>query len=362
MSDQLHRVFLSYRREPSLDLAQQIYNNLFLRGYDVFLDIHTLGAGRFIPQLKDEIQQRTCFVLLLAPSTLARCFQADGRPNPDDVLRQEIEHALAYERPIVPVLHDGFIFSSPYLTGKFKDLGTYQYLDLSAKRSFPAAMDELCNKYLDATSAEEYEARAESALLCGNTNAALENLSEGIVASLYDGQRARLRFKRAELHYGRGRYPMAITDYSWALQHGYSELDDIYANRGSAYYHSGDYAGAISDFSKGLELTPRSWIYTNRGEALFASGEYGKALDDFNSSLQLVPARPSALAGLAISQYALGKKEFARQIWQDLLHRDERYHDAAWVQDQFKWVDALTQAVRDLIRECHLSPAPSSEL
>lgn len=359
---ELPRVFISYRRAPSLSLAQRIYDDLHRWGYDVFLDRHTLGGGRFDLRLLDEIKNRYRFVLLLAPDTLKRCFGPSGQPNPEDYVRREIECALANERVIVPVLHDGFSFGqhASYFTGTFKHLSKHNAVFL-ARRSrwwfrseikpadFQTAMDKL-NKYLKSTSAEEYDQQAFEQCRRGNMRSALEYYGEALIASKYDSQRAQLHFKRAELYRSHRNYPAAIADYDGALRMGYSKPMSIYSNRGLAYYLGGDYANAIADLSQAVALEPSPVNYNNRAEALFAAGDYVAARDDFERAVRDDESKnPMFLAGLAVSHFALGEKEAARQIWHELLQRNECYRDAAWWQSEFNWADALAQTARQLV-------------
>lgn len=365
--DALPKVFISYRRRPSFDLARKINDDLRKRDYDVFLDEHTIGPGRFDLRIKAEVEERTRFVLLLAPDTLDRCFHPDGQPNPDDYVRLEIDLALACEQLIVPVLHDGFAFShdkyAQYLTGTFNVLHNYNYLEFpTAPTDFARTMDTLCQKFLKAAiSAKELEGRAELAKTRGNARAALTNFTEAIIATRQDRQRARLHFKRADLHVEQGSYSQAIEDFGIALQHGYPEAVDVYANRGTAYYYSGDYAHALSDYNQALALDPTAMIYNNRGESHFAAGDYCAALDDFRAALARAPNAPDPMfvAGVAISQYALGELDVACETWRSLLRRDNHYSDPVWVQREFKWVDALAQAARGLIGDCVSIYAPS---
>lgn len=101
------RVFISYRREGSSDLARVVQMELGRRGYPCFLDVDDLGAERFDARLLAEIEAAPNFVLVLAPGSLDRCREAD------DWLHREIVHALRHARRIVPVVAEGFQFPPP---------------------------------------------------------------------------------------------------------------------------------------------------------------------------------------------------------------------------------------------------------
>ena len=101
MADPDTTVFLSYRRNVSGPMAHLVRNDLVRHGFDVFMDVGSLGGGEFEPAILREIEARTHFLVLLEPGSLDRV----GEPG--DWLRREIAHALARRRNIVPLLAGG---------------------------------------------------------------------------------------------------------------------------------------------------------------------------------------------------------------------------------------------------------------
>ena len=99
-------VFLSYRRTNSFG-ALAIYHNLTAHGYDVFFDYNGIASGDFESIILENLRSRAHFIVLLTPSALERCAE------PGDWLRREIEAALENRRNIVPLMLEGFDFSSP---------------------------------------------------------------------------------------------------------------------------------------------------------------------------------------------------------------------------------------------------------
>jgi tetratricopeptide (TPR) repeat protein len=84
-------------------------------------------------------------------------------------------------------------------------------------------------------------------------------------------------------------YDRAIFDFSKAI-----ELDPksalAYHNRGAAYLEKGDYENAISDFTKALEIDPKdAEVFCERGIAYRKKGEYDLAFSDFNRALEINP-------------------------------------------------------------------------
>src|SRR5215469_3399041 len=132
-------VFLSYRRTDSFS-ALAIYQNLTKHGYDVFLDYSGIGSGDFERVIVENITARAHFLVLLTPTALERC------DDPADLLRREIETALANKRNIVPLMLQGFDFGTPKIAGQL--MGTlaalkhYNGLNIPPDY-FEAAMERL---------------------------------------------------------------------------------------------------------------------------------------------------------------------------------------------------------------------------
>jgi hypothetical protein len=137
-------VFISYRR-TNFYIALAVYQDLTQHGYDVFFDYESIKSGDFEQIITQNIKGRAHFVILLTPSALERCNE------PGDWLRREIELAIDEKRNIVPLMLEGFSFSSPsitkYLTGKLAALKKYNGLNVPADY-FKAAMERLRNDFL----------------------------------------------------------------------------------------------------------------------------------------------------------------------------------------------------------------------
>lgn len=106
-------VFLSYRR-ASVPWALAIFKDLTPYGYDVFIDYDGLPSGDFARAILENIETRAHFIVLVTPSALEGCV------NADDWLRREIEHALRTKRNIVPALLEGADFRVPALAEQLK--------------------------------------------------------------------------------------------------------------------------------------------------------------------------------------------------------------------------------------------------
>lgn len=94
-------VFIGYRRDAiGRAFARSIREALTHRGYDVFLDVDNLDAGKWAEQLSREVPRRAHYLLMLTPGALDRC-TALG-----DWVRREYELAVQHDRNIVPVAEE----------------------------------------------------------------------------------------------------------------------------------------------------------------------------------------------------------------------------------------------------------------
>lgn len=95
-------IFISYRREGGYDLAKHLYDLLSRDGYKVSFDMDTLRNGDFDTQLLTRVEQCKDFILIVDEHTFDRTIDPSFDPN-NDWLRQEVIHALKYEKNIIPV-------------------------------------------------------------------------------------------------------------------------------------------------------------------------------------------------------------------------------------------------------------------
>ena len=130
-------VFISYRREQSMDAARLISNALKERKLRTFLDIDELGPGRFDQALLTTVANTPNLVVLLTPHAL------DHAAEEQDWLRQEISQAMKTNSNIVPVMMPGFQFPEPQaLPEDLRDLRSYQGAGYSSE-FFLAMIDRL---------------------------------------------------------------------------------------------------------------------------------------------------------------------------------------------------------------------------
>ena len=109
-------------------------------------------------------------------------------------------------------------------------------------------------------------------------------------------------------------YAGAIADYDKAI-----ELDpkdaSTYNNRAISKKNLKDYAGAIADYNKAIELDPQyAYAYNNRGIAKYDLKDYAGAIADYDKAIELNPKYTRAYKNLIALYEALNKPEMAEEI------------------------------------------------
>jgi len=136
------RVFISYRRQLSWQLAQLVRNNLVEHHFDTFVDLENLDSGEFERTILRQIEAREHFIVLLEPGSLDQVGE-DG-----DWLRREIAHALTHGRNVVPVTANGFQFRrNPVLPPDIARLPSFNAVPITSDY-FVAAMKRLRTRFL----------------------------------------------------------------------------------------------------------------------------------------------------------------------------------------------------------------------
>ncbi len=111
------RVFVSYRRFDSQDIAARIADNLqTVKEVDsVFLDVESIRFGeRFPDRLNDEISQADVCLAIIGPNWLGTETERDDRRimKSDDFVRREIAQALSAGTRIIPILVNDAVMPS----------------------------------------------------------------------------------------------------------------------------------------------------------------------------------------------------------------------------------------------------------
>tara|TARA_Y100001968_G_C19271517_1_gene674497 strand:- start:224 stop:826 length:603 start_codon:yes stop_codon:yes gene_type:complete len=103
-------------------------------------------------------------------------------------------------------------------------------------------------------------------------------------------------------HYLEEDYSGAISDYTKAIEIN-PRYAKAYLNRGSAKSGLTDYSGAISDYSKAIEINPRyPNAYLNRGIAKDKLKDYYGAISDYTKAIEINPKYSEAYSNRGISK------------------------------------------------------------
>ncbi len=131
-------IFISYRRNESSAFALLVLARLKVAGLDAHLDMAIQPGDNWHAHLKEEIQKRDYFILLLGNETLT-----------SEVVCKEILWALEAKATILPIWHNGFQYTGQYdLDPKIDDVlrntHTIRVTDESAL-GYETALIELLN-------------------------------------------------------------------------------------------------------------------------------------------------------------------------------------------------------------------------
>lgn len=296
-------VFMSYRR-TNASWALAIYKNLAQYGFDVFFDFSGIYGDNFEQVMLENIRARMHFLILLTPSALERC------SDPGDLLRREIETAMDSRRNVVPLMLEGFDFSTPaissQLTGKLAKLKYYNALRVPAEY-FDEAMERLRARYLSVSVdavlhppspaaqravTEQKDAAGKAPAVTEEELTAQQWFERGFDAADPDEQ---IRF-----------YTQAIR-----LKPDYAEA---FINRGLARQDKGDLEGALKDYDEAIRLQPDdAEAFYNKGLAWHAKGDLGGAIADYNEAIRLKPDYADAFINRGVARSDQGDLEGALQ-------------------------------------------------
>jgi tetratricopeptide (TPR) repeat protein len=96
-------------------------------------------------------------------------------------------------------------------------------------------------------------------------------------------------FKRGNARKEMGDLSGALSDYTKALDLD-PNLPQVFNNRGNTLKAMGDYEAAIKDYDRAIEINPRfAFAYNNRGAARFLTGDLDRAVADYDRAIKLKP-------------------------------------------------------------------------
>ncbi|MEK6571932.1 MAG: tetratricopeptide repeat protein, partial [Bacteroidota bacterium] len=110
-----------------------------------------------------------------------------------------------------------------------------------------------------------------------------------------------------------------------------------YKNRGLARYHQNDFQGAISDFTKSLQLYSNDVeLYLDRGASRFALRDYAGANTDFETALKMKPDNADALVNSGNAKAMLGDIDGSLAQFKKAIELDPKHGYAYYNRGQLK--------------------------
>ena len=115
---------------------------------------------------------------------------------------------------------------------------------------------------------------------------------------------------RGEMRVEAGAPDQAITDFTESIRLQ-SNNRAAFAGRGQARFASGEYRGAIDDYSQAIRIAPEATDYIERGHAYLASGNADASIRDLTEAIRLDPASASARNNRGLAYRKKGDAEQA---------------------------------------------------
>jgi tetratricopeptide (TPR) repeat protein len=131
-------------------------------------------------------------------------------------------------------------------------------------------------------------------------------IEQAQLAALFNDTQAILLNHNGTVKDSKGDFAGAISDYNKAIEikPNYAKA---YGNRGNAKRSKGDMDGSLADLNKAIEIQPDYTVaYYNRASTKEAKGDKAGAMADFNKTIQLQPDFAAGYAGRAGLKQANG--------------------------------------------------------
>lgn len=314
-------VFISYRRSVGRYLSRLLFNDLRTRGFDVFRDVDSIGAGEFEEIILNQIAARTHFIVLLTHGTLERCVESG------DWLRREIELAIDLGRNIIPVMVDGFKFEDgeKYLVSdKLRKLKRYQVQPLYDE-FYESAVDQLVERKLskvfqvDLNPTPSQEKREVTDFVKDTVD---------LPAPTTDELNAEIYLIRAYAKYEQADYDGAMQELDLALQLN-PDYAEVYYSRGIIQDAKQNFDAAISAYTQAIQLNPNhASAYNNRGIAHAQIGDLDRAISDLNTVMRI--ESPSAITYYlrALTRYQRADLDGAIHDYSEAIRLNPQFAEA----------------------------------
>jgi len=373
-------VFISYRRAGGKDCARSLKEALEKKGYSVFLDIDELKDGHFIDAIYRALDSSHVFLLIMSEDIFTRC------TNPDDHVRNEIQHALGRKMNIVPVVLDKKIpaFPEGIPTDIYTGISSLQYSFLDTEHLFRESIAKIVKERIAPVAGKKKRLnRNKKPFLWG----ALAVVTGAVVFGVVSFQRLEpeIYIDYADSIIDASSYPITPEDIknarlSWLVRYLYdkgakeseklgldcldcfnqSENTDYLENAFFPLYHAGyayqclgDYASSIDNYSSAVSCGRRiignnedcpdstlvGYCINNLAYSYLLNGEGAQAIETIDDAITFSPESLNTYDSKGELLFKLGRYSEALQVW-DYIHEKDPYFKAEY------WVDACKDAIR----------------
>ena len=156
----------------------------------------------------------------------------------------------------------------------------------------------------------------------------------GSSQGLNDGSLFNYTFEAGKNKLKSGDYAGAINDFTAAINCGdeNQDLAIVFLNRGAAYAHLGNNSAAVDDYNSVLKLRPNSpEAYTNRGLAYHELGKNDFAISDLNEAVRLAPGQYTVYTNRGVTFGEMGEYEKAIDDFNYAIKlKGNYYYKAYW--------------------------------
>ena len=387
------KIFVNYRRDDARDMAARIRDRLAATFGDanLFMDVDNLLAGqRFDKELEKALGQTDVFLAVIGPRWLD--LLAERQANGErDYVRKEIAGALQRGIVVIPVLIERTALPRhDTLPKDIRDLVLHQSHEVTHAR-FGRDVEDLVetirfarkagggraalrwaaaailallvlgggflayqmgapDRGAEAKRQEEQvkaaeKARQEEIKRLADAAAAKKKAAEEAQAkgAAEEAERRRLAVlnavearRLAERQYVLGRsralggnYAGAIVDFTKAIEINPRHAA-AYRARSEAYLAKGDYDGAIADYTKIIEMDPQeTFNYLYRGRAFHRKGDYNRAIADYTKIVEISPRFTGAHYDRGRAYEAQGRSAEAISDYRRALEIDASFPGAS---------------------------------
>ncbi|MCC6617246.1 MAG: tetratricopeptide repeat protein [Anaerolineae bacterium] len=372
-------VFICYRR-TNYYTALAVYNELKRHDYDVFLDYRSINVGDWRRVILAQISARAHFLIILTPEALERCL------NPSDVMRMEIEHAIAERRNIIPLFFEGFEFNETihnYLSPGMKNLPRYSGMSVP-EGYFDEALERVRTRHLNVpldmvlhpitpvpnnhrreaetwfewgftsyanghfqsavvkfTRAIElqsnyghaYYRRGHAQRMLLNKDAAIDDFIEALRFTRSVAQAALIQ---SNLYRVRGNLKRALEEANIALSNLPSNAE-LHKNRGDILGDMGQHGDAIDSYQEALRLNPRyAFAHNNLGLARQNNGDFEGAIKDYDRAIRLNPKDANAFNNRGVARQHSGDLDGAIHDYNQAIRLNPQFtlafNNRGWAQ------------------------------